>query len=140
MNKNKLMGIVGGCIVVAIVVLVVATQPGPRHTLDVSISPPGAGSVSPSGGEHESWAEIILTAIPAGNYVFTSWTGDVDTVTNIFAATTTITMSSDCSIMANFLEAQVAFPNPNVGVAIRGDISERGYLFPSDVQDHNPLH
>jgi hypothetical protein len=32
------------------------------------------------------------------------------------------------------------FPNANAGTAIRGDVEERGYLFPSDLQGHNPFH
>jgi len=136
MNRKKLIGIVAACIIVAIVVVVVATRPKPAYTLDVSVSPPGAGSVSPSGGEHESGAQITLTASPASDYVFASWTGDVDAVADVFAATTTVTMNGDYSIMANFEEWVLTFPGPDVGAAIRGAINEKGYINPADLQNH----
>jgi len=83
---------------------------------------------------------VNLTAEAEEGYYFVSWTGDVATIADVNAATTTVTMNADYSIMANFVETWAAFPNPDVGAAIRGDIVERGYLFPSDVQDHNPFH
>jgi hypothetical protein len=51
-----------------------------------------------------------------------------------------MTMNCDYSITANFVAVWMTFPNQNIGEAIRGNISERGYLFPSDVQGHNPFH
>ena len=83
---------------------------------------------------------VDLVAVTEEGYYFVDWSGDVDTVASVFAATTTITMNADYSVMANFVAALEFSLNPDIGVAIRGDIGERGYLFPSDVQDHNPFH
>jgi hypothetical protein len=83
---------------------------------------------------------VDLVAVAEEGYYFVNWSGDVETITSVFAATTIITMNADYSLMANFVAALEFSLNPDVGVAIRGDIGERGYLFPSDVQDHNPFH
>jgi hypothetical protein len=83
---------------------------------------------------------VDLVAVAEDGYYFVNWSGDVDTVASVFAGTTTITVNADYSIMANFVAALEFSLNPDIGVAIRGDIGERGYLFPSDVQDHNPFH
>ena len=83
---------------------------------------------------------VDLVAVAEEGYYFVNWSGDVDTVASVFATTTTVTMNGDYAMVANFVAALEFSLNPNVGVAIRGDIGERGYLFPSDVQDHNPFH
>jgi len=96
---------------------------------------PGEGTFT-----YDTGTVVDLVAIAEEGYYFLNWSGDVGTVASVFSATTTVTMNTDCSIIANFVQGLVFSLNPNVGVAIRGDIGERGYLFPSDVQDHNPFH
>jgi len=115
-------------------------MPEAYHTLTLAVK--GKGSTSPLAGQHTYAAGTVvsITAAPAGGYRFVGWTGDVDTVANLIAATTSVTMNADYSIVANFEEGMVTFPNPDASVAIRGDIEERGYLFPSDLQGHNPFH
>jgi hypothetical protein len=83
---------------------------------------------------------VDLVAVAEDGYRFVNWSRDVDTLAGVFAATTTVTMDADYSLMANFAEEFTLSLDPDIGVAIRGDIGERGYLFPSDVQDHNPFH
>jgi uncharacterized repeat protein (TIGR02543 family) len=68
------------------------------YTLTISINPSAAGSVSPSGGEYESGDQITLTASPASGYTFDHWSGGASGTT----PTTTITMDSDKSLVANF--------------------------------------
>lgn len=108
MSKNKLAGIIVGC-TVAIVLVIVLVVPllrtptqTPKHALSISISPSGAGSVSPSGGEYESGTEVTLTASPASGYRFVNWTGDVGSIANFTAASTTIMMQGNYTITANF--------------------------------------
>lgn len=110
------------------------------YTLTLAVS--GNGSTIPSVGQHTYAAGTVvsITAVPVGGYRFISWVGSLDSIANIIAATTTVTMDADCSVVANFEEGAATFPNPDTGAAIRGDIDERGYLFPSDLQDHNPFH
>jgi uncharacterized repeat protein (TIGR02543 family) len=115
-------------------------MPVTYYTLTLAVD--GSGSTSPSVGQHTYAAGTVvsITATPAAGYRFVNWTGSVGTVANVIAAMTAVIMSADYSITANFEEGVVTFPDPSVGTTIRGDIGERGYLFPSDVQDHNPFH
>ena len=103
MSKKKLAGIIVACIVVVIVVVVIATRPTPTYTLSVSVSPSGAGSVSPFAGEYESGVQVALTASPTSGYQFVNWTGDVDAIANVNAASTIITVQGNYSITANFI-------------------------------------
>jgi len=47
--------------------------------------------------------EVELLAVPASGYEFTNWTGDVDMIADVNNANTTIVMTGDCSIQANFV-------------------------------------
>jgi len=96
---------------------------------------PGEGTFT-----YDTGTAVDLVAVAEEGYYFVNWSGDVGTVASVFAATTTVTMDANYSIIASFAQGFAFSLNPNVGVAIRGDIGERGYLFPSDVQDHNPFH
>lgn len=69
-----------------------------RFTLTVNVSPPGAGSVSPSGGEYDSGVTITLTANPDSGYTFDYWSGSAAGT----SPTTTLTMDSDKSVTAYF--------------------------------------
>jgi hypothetical protein len=106
MSKGKLARIIAVC-TVAIIVAVLLFHFAPwkqRYTLSVDINPPQAGSVSPAGGEYESDVMVTLTANPANGYRFVYWTGNVSTIDDVNAATTTITMNDNYSITANFEE------------------------------------
>ncbi len=110
---------------------------------NLTVSSTGGGEViAPGEGTFAFGAGTVidLVAVAEDGYYFVNWSGDVDTVAGVFAAITTVTMDADYSLIANFAQGSAFSLNPDVGVAIRGDIGERGYLFPSDVQDHNPFH
>jgi uncharacterized repeat protein (TIGR02543 family) len=64
-----------------------------------SVTTPGEGTFTRDAG-----TVVSLVATPATGYHFVNWTGDVGTVANVNAASTTITMSGSYSIRANFLE------------------------------------
>jgi hypothetical protein len=101
MSKKKLVGIIVGCIVAIVAIIVVVTHmftPTPTYTLTVSVSPSGAGSVSSSGGQYKSGAQVILTASPASGYTFDHWSGSASGNTSSIA----ITMESDENLTANF--------------------------------------
>ncbi|MFC1995651.1 hypothetical protein ACFLVM_02100 [Chloroflexota bacterium] len=69
------------------------------YTLTVRTS--GSGSTIPAVGSY-SYVEgtvVDIEAIPDGNWQFESWTGDVNAVD---LAATTVTMSSDKVLIANF--------------------------------------
>jgi hypothetical protein len=118
----------------------------PEYTLTISSTKGGEVS-SPGEGTFAYHAGEVVSLIPAAEngYRFANWAGDVSTVADPNAASTTITMNDNYSIVANFSEipgtyyfeeGMVTFPNPNVGATVRGDIGEKGYIFPSDLQRH----
>jgi len=131
LSKKKLGGIIAVC-VIAVVVVVIATRPTTMYILNVSVSPSGAGSISPLGGEYESGVEITLTASPASGYRFGNWTGDVDTVADVNAATTTITMNNHYSITANLALETLEIRDWYDMHAIRDDVGG-SYLLMNDL-------
>jgi hypothetical protein len=62
-----------------------------------SVTEPGQGTFVYQGGN-----VVYLIAQPDEGYDFVNWTGDVDTVADVTAAQTTVTINSSCSITANF--------------------------------------
>jgi hypothetical protein len=62
-----------------------------------SVTSPGEGTFPCALG-----SMVILTAEPGSGYQFASWLGDVDTIADVSAAITTITMDSSYSISADF--------------------------------------
>jgi len=72
----------------------------PAYTLTVNANPSEGGSVSPSTGQHKHGTTVSLTATPAAEYVFSSWSGDATGST----ATTSVSMMSNKSVTANFVK------------------------------------
>ena len=114
MSKKKLVGITVACAIAMTAIIVMFTRT-PMYTLRVSISPSGAGSVSPSSGEYEAGTEITLEARPASGYTFDRWSGDASG----YASTITIEMDSDKDITAYFEELLI----PEVEYKITGTAS-----------------
>ncbi len=50
---------------------------------------------------------VSITAVASSGYHFANWSGDVGTVANVNAASTTITMSGDYAITANFAAGEL---------------------------------
>jgi len=98
MSKKKLAGLIVGCIVVIIVVVVIATYT-PTYILSASVSPSGAGSVSPAGGQYKSGEQVTLNATPAIGYAFDHWSGSASGT----SPTITIIMNGDHEVKANFI-------------------------------------
>lgn len=72
--------------------------PTELYTLNVDISPPGAGAVVPHGGTNAFGASVTLTAIPAPGYAFDHWSGDASGTDNPI----TVTIDSNKSVVAHF--------------------------------------
>jgi uncharacterized repeat protein (TIGR02543 family) len=74
-----------------------------EYTLTIS-STAGGSVTTPSEGmfTYNAWVMVRLIAKPEKGYHFAKWTGDVDTIANVNAATTIITMHGDYEITANF--------------------------------------
>lgn len=75
---------------------------GREFTLTVS-SAVGGGVTEPGQGTFpcDSGAVVDLVAEAQAGYLFVNWTGDVDTVADVNAVSTSITMNDDCEILAN---------------------------------------
>jgi len=73
---------------------------------DLTISSTAGGSVTTPGEGTSTYAEgtvVNLVATSDTGYRFVNWTGDVGTITDVYAASTNITMNGDYSITANFV-------------------------------------
>jgi hypothetical protein len=84
----------------------------PQPTAQLTVSSTTGGSVTAPGEGTFSYplgAEVSLVAEAVSGYQFTNWSGDVGTIADINAASTTITMDSPCSIRANFSGAGWCF-------------------------------
>jgi len=64
-----------------------------------SVTDPGEGTFT-----YDCGTVVDLIAEAEEGYRFGEWTGDVSTIADVYAASTTITMSSDYSITANFVK------------------------------------
>jgi uncharacterized repeat protein (TIGR02543 family) len=80
------------------------TTPTPPVTfhLSITVTPVGAGSVSPSSGDYQQGDKINIKATPSAGYTFTQWSGDSGSIADVNAASTTITMNGNYTITANF--------------------------------------
>ena len=79
-----------------------------RYMLAI-LSTPGGSVVIPGDGTftYDAGTVVNLVAAPARGYKFFKWSGDVDTIANVSATSTSITMSGNHSyvlICANFRE------------------------------------
>jgi hypothetical protein len=96
---------------------------GTYYTLTVGVT--GSGSTSPTVGAHTyaAGAVISISATQASGYHFVNWTGNVGTVANVNASSTTITMNSDYSIVANFEQTAVTYYSLNMAATGSGSTS-----------------
>jgi hypothetical protein len=99
-------------------------------TYDLTTSSTEGGSVTEPGENTFTYDEgtvVDLIATPGEGYRFVEWTGDVGTIADVNAATTTITMDGDYSITANFVKQYDLTIDSTVG----GNVTTPGEgLFP----------
>jgi uncharacterized repeat protein (TIGR02543 family) len=121
--------------IIAIILAVTLATPTLTHTLSVSVNPPQAGSVSPSGGEYESGVQVTLTASAANGHAFDYWSGSA-AGTAPTAPTVTLTMDSDKSLTANFEAITTVKHNLTISINGQGTInpSEGSYEYSSGTQ------
>jgi hypothetical protein len=80
-----------------------------KQQYDLTISSTEGGSVTTPGEgtfTYDAGMVVDLVATPDDGYRFVQWTGDVSTIGDVTAATTTITISGDYSITAEFVKQQ----------------------------------
>jgi Leucine-rich repeat (LRR) protein len=63
-----------------------------------SVTVPGEGTFA-----YDAGTVVDLVATPAIGYQFVNWTGDMDTIADVNAVSTTVTMNDNYSITANFV-------------------------------------
>ena len=82
----------------------VLALPPPQRALTIS-STRGGSVTTPGQGtfDYDRGTVVDLAAEPEEGYRFDKWTGDVNTIGNVTAAATNITMDGDYSIAANFM-------------------------------------
>ena len=80
--------------------------PPPVQYMLAILRTPGGSVISPGEGSftYNAGTVVNLVATPAIGYKFLKWSGDVDTIGNINATSTNITMNGDYYICANFRE------------------------------------
>ena len=74
-----------------------------QYGLNVA-STDGGTVITPGEGlfSYDAGTVVDLVAVPAAGYRFVSWAGSVDTIADVNAATTTITMNSSYHVIASF--------------------------------------
>jgi hypothetical protein len=91
-------------ILVAVALIAVMVGCGPaQYSLTIS-STPGGTVTTPGEGlfSYDKETVVNLVATPNAGYHFAHWTGNVDTVADAYAATTTITVNNRYYLIASF--------------------------------------
>jgi len=81
--------------------------PPPPEDYDLTVSSTAGGSVTDPGEDTFTFEEgtvVNLVATADSGYQFVNWTGNTGTITDVNAASTTITMNGNYTISANFEE------------------------------------
>lgn len=105
----------------------------PPVRCSLNIIRPAHGSViAPGEGRfmYEEGTVVKLVAKPADGYEFVRWTGNVTTIADVNAASTTITMNGDCYIYAQFRYIPMVCTAPDyhaVGPEPDGTVVALGY-------------
>jgi Divergent InlB B-repeat domain len=103
---------------------------GNSESYTLTISSTSGGSVTePGEGTFacNATAVVNLTAEADEGHSFVGWTGDVDTIGNVSAAVTTITMEDDYSITANFVGVEAAHVGVEPGDWVKFDYTFTGW-------------
>ena len=72
-----------------------------KHTLTTAANPTTGGTVNPASGQHVEGTTVNITATPAAEHLFSTWTGATGTT-----ATTSVVMNSNKTVTANFIKKQ----------------------------------
>ena len=101
-KRHHYLAIVGiFLITVALIVGMVGCRVGYRIIIR---STPGGSVTTPGEGifTYDPGAVVNLVAEPDAGYRFANWVGNLDTIADIYAASTTITINNNYSLIANF--------------------------------------
>ena len=98
-------------------------------TYDLTVSSTEGGSVITPGEGVFTYGDASVVGLAAEadeGYQFVEWSGDVDTVADVYAASTTITMNGDYSITANFEEVPLVQYDLTTSSTEGGSVTEPG--------------
>ena len=104
---------------------------GPEGDLAITLtvsSTAGGNVTTPGEGTfpYDAGTVVNLVATPDAGYLFVSWTGNVDTIANVTAATTDITMSRNYSVTANFAAISPVQYDLTISASLGGSVSTPG--------------
>ena len=88
-----------------------------KYTLTTVANPTEGGTITPTTGQHNEDVNVSITATPAGEYLFSSWTGATGTT-----ATASIVMNSNKTVTANFVKKKYALTTTVEG---EGTVTEK---------------
>ncbi|MDA7810710.1 BspA family leucine-rich repeat surface protein [Flavobacteriaceae bacterium] len=101
------------------VLFVVSCSDDPiKYTLTTSVNPVDSGTVNPNGGTVDEGQQVSVTADPAAEYLFSSWTGAASGSNK----TVSVIMDSDKSVTANFVKKKYALTTSVEG---EGTVAEK---------------
>ena len=92
-------------IIFAILLALTAGMVSCRSQYGLNVASTDGGTViTPGEGlfSYDAGTVVELVAVPDAGYKFANWAGSVDTIANVNAATTTITMNSSYHVIASF--------------------------------------
>ena len=89
-----------------------------EYTLNVTVSPPEGGSVSPAMGTYKDGSSVSVVATPAGEYEFSRWSGDESGTSNVL----NFQMNGNKNIVAQFVKRKYSLTINTQG---EGTVSEQ---------------
>ena len=104
--------------------------PSSIQTFNLTLKSTKGGTIStPSQltGTYPAGTVIELLAVPDSGYAFTGWTGDIENVANVKSASTTITLKSDCTLIANFVQTYILTIRSKGGSILKPGESTHAY-------------
>ncbi|MCL2688346.1 MAG: InlB B-repeat-containing protein [Chitinispirillia bacterium] len=108
-----------------------------NFTLTINRNPTAGGTVTPaSGGSHAAGTPVNISAAAATGYTFSNWTvtGSGATIANSNSAATTVTLTANAVITANF--TQIPVQPTNFTLIINRSPTAGGTVVPSSGQSH----
>jgi hypothetical protein len=98
-----------------------------EYSLTIS-STEGGEVIAPGEGTFAYYSEAVveLVARPASGYRFVNWSGDVYDIVDVNAASTTITMNGDYSVIANFEVIGSAQYSLTISSTVGGSVTTPG--------------
>jgi uncharacterized repeat protein (TIGR02543 family) len=97
-KENTMKRIFLAVLIIGVILLLGACGGPAQYTLTTSVSPEGAGAVSPANGTYDEGIELTLNAEPTSGYRFDHWSGDASGT----SSSVTITIDAEKSLTAHF--------------------------------------